>query len=161
MCGETDCRIHMQGMQNTLTKTVQFILALAAFMMINNYFGLFEPITKPIVAVALAVIFTFLPMVAVVLAIAFLIVIHMCTVSMGVAGVSAAIFLLMFIFYVRFSPKTAIVILLNDTVNHFENSICDTDYLWIDRCTGICDTDCVWNHFLFHGRIREKFSGDH
>lgn len=100
------------GYAKYIDKTVQFILALAAFMMINNYFGLFEPITKPIVAVALAVIFTFLPMAAVVLAIAFLIVIHMCTVSMGVAGVSAAIFLLMFIFYVRFSPKTAIVILL-------------------------------------------------
>ena len=73
------------GYAKYIDKTVQFILALAAFMMINNYFGLFEPITKPIVAVALAVIFTFLPMVAVVLAIAFLIVIHMCTVSMGVA----------------------------------------------------------------------------
>lgn len=52
------------GYAKYIDKTVQFILALAAFMMINNYFGLFEPITKPIVAVALAVIFTFLPMVA-------------------------------------------------------------------------------------------------
>ena len=45
-----------------IDKAVQFVLALVTFLMINQNIGLMKAVATPVVAVALAVICTFLPL---------------------------------------------------------------------------------------------------
>lgn len=95
-----------------IDKGVQFILALAAFYMINHDLGFMSLLSNPLITLGLAVICAFLPMIVTVLAAAILILVQMAAVSLGIMAVTAAVFVIMFVFYVRFSPKTALVILL-------------------------------------------------
>ena len=95
-----------------IDKGVQFILALAAFYMINHDLGFMSLLSNPLITLGLAVICAFLPMIVTVLAAAVLILVQMAAVSLGIMAVTAAVFVIMFVFYVRFSPKTALVILL-------------------------------------------------
>lgn len=95
-----------------IDKVLQFILALTVFALINSNIGFMKGAANPLVTLALAVICTFPPLTIIVAASAVLLLLHMFSVSMGVAGLMAAVFLIMFIFYIRFTPKQAIVILL-------------------------------------------------
>lgn len=95
-----------------IDKGVQFILALAAFYMINHDLGFMSLLSNPLITLGLAVICAFLPMIVTVLAAAVLILVQMAAVSLGIMAVTAAVFVIMFVFYVRFSPKTALIILL-------------------------------------------------
>lgn len=95
-----------------IDKAIQFILALSAFVLINSNVGFMKPAAKPIVAVALAAVCTFLPLVLTIVVSAVLVILHMYVLSMGVAIVTAGIFLVMFIFYFRLTPKKAIIVLL-------------------------------------------------
>ena len=95
-----------------IDKALQFILALVTFFMINSNVGFVSMLANPVIALGLAVICTFLPPVAIALFGAGLIVAHLYAVSLGVMAVTAIVFLLMFIFYVRFTPKMALVIIL-------------------------------------------------
>ena len=93
-------------------KAFQFILAMAAFTMINQNTGYMKSMSSPVISLVLAVIATFLPpMVTVVLA-AVLVLAHTMAASIGIFAVSAMIFLIMYIFYIRLAPKMAFVILL-------------------------------------------------
>ncbi|MGN9055904.1 hypothetical protein ACTNA4_05455 [Bariatricus sp. HCP28S3_A7] len=93
-------------------KAVQFILGLVSFYLINQNIGMMKSLTTPVVMIALAVICTFLPPVTVALVSAALILAHLFKLSMGVMAVSAMIFVMMFIFYCRFTPKRALVLLV-------------------------------------------------
>lgn len=93
-------------------KVLQFVLALAVFALINSNIGFMKGAANPLVTLVLAVICTFPPLTVIVAFAAVLLLLHMFSVSMGVAGLMAALFLIMFIFYIRFTPKQAIVILL-------------------------------------------------
>lgn len=93
-------------------KVLQFVLALAVFALINNNIGFMKGAANPLVTLVLAVICTFPPLTVIIVASAVLLLLHMFSVSMGVAALMAALFLIMFIFYIRFTPKQAIVILL-------------------------------------------------
>ena len=95
-----------------IDKGVQFILALAAFYMINHDLGFMSLLSNPLITLGLAVVCAFLPMIVTVLAAAVLILVQMAAVSLGIMAVTAAVFVIMFVFYVRFSPKTALIILL-------------------------------------------------
>ena len=95
-----------------IDKGVQFILALAAFYMINHDLGFMSLMSNPLITLGLAVICAFLPMIVTVLAAAVLNLVQMAAVSLGIMAVRAAVFVIMFVFYGRFSPKTARVILL-------------------------------------------------
>lgn len=95
-----------------IDKGVQFIQALAAFYMINHDLGFMSLLSNPLITLGLAVICAFLPMIVTVLAAAVLILVQMAAVSLGIMAVTAAVFVIMFVFYVRFSPKTALIILL-------------------------------------------------
>lgn len=95
-----------------IEKGIQFLMGLITFYTINQNIGLMKAVTSPVVVLALAVICTFLPPVFTVLAAAFLVLAHMFALSLGVTAVSALIFVLMFIFYCRFTPKRAMVLLL-------------------------------------------------
>ncbi|MGN0404422.1 MAG: hypothetical protein ACI4F1_04310 [Bariatricus sp.] len=93
-------------------KAAQFILGFVSFYLINQNIGVMKTLTTPVVMIALAVICTFLPPVTVALASAALILAHLFKLSLGVMAVSAMIFVMMFIFYCRFTPKKALVLLV-------------------------------------------------
>ena len=95
-----------------IDKGVQFLLALVTFYMINHDLGFMEILSNPLITLGLAVICAFLPMIFTVLAAAALILVQMASVSLGIMAVTAAVFLIMFVFYVRFSPRMAVYILL-------------------------------------------------
>lgn len=95
-----------------IDKAVQFIFGFAALYLINQNIGLMKVVAAPVITLALAVICTFLPPVFTVFAAALLILVHMFALSLGVMAVSAMVFVMMFIFYCRFTPKRALVLLI-------------------------------------------------
>lgn len=95
-----------------INKALQFIVALLTFYMINHNMGFMKLLSNPLITLGLSVICAFLPMIVTVLAAAVLTLVQMAAVSVGIMAVTAVIFLIMFIFYLRFSPKTALVVLL-------------------------------------------------
>lgn len=95
-----------------IDKTIQFILALVTFFLINKNIGFMKSLTSPVVAVGLALICTFLPLIMTVIAASVLMLIHAYAVSLGVLAVTALVFLILYIFYFRISPGKAFVLLL-------------------------------------------------
>lgn len=95
-----------------INKAFQFCVALLTFYMINHNMGFVKVLSNPLIPLGLSVVCAFLPMIVTVLAAAVLILAQMTAVSMGIVAATAVIFLIMFIFYLRFSPKTALVVLL-------------------------------------------------
>lgn len=95
-----------------IEKGIQFVLAILTFFFINQDMGYMKTLANPVVTFGLAVICAFLPPVVTVWIAAFLILIHMAAISLGIMAVTACMFLLMFVFYLRFSPKMAIIVLL-------------------------------------------------
>lgn len=93
-------------------KVLQFLLALVTFYVINNNVGFMKALAQPTVTLALAVICTFFPLLITVLAAAALILCHMYAASLGILLVTAIIFFVMFVFYIRLTPKKALVVLL-------------------------------------------------
>ena len=93
-------------------KVFQFILALVAFFLINNNIGYMKMLAQPTITLALAVICTFFPVLITVIAAAALILCHMYAASMGMLLVTGIIFFVMFVFYLRLTPKKAVVVLL-------------------------------------------------
>lgn len=95
-----------------IDKVIQFIIALAAFYFINKNIGFMKVASTSIVTLALAVICTFFPMIMTIVTASILILVHMYTVSLAALGVTALVFLIMYIFFFRFSPKMALAVLL-------------------------------------------------
>lgn len=93
-------------------KILQFILAAATFMTINRNVGFMKAAASPVVSIALAVICTFLPRSVIVVAATVLILAHLYSVSLGILVMTAIIFLIMYIFYLRLAPKKALLLLL-------------------------------------------------
>ena len=95
-----------------IDKMIQFIIALAVFYLINTNVGFMKIAATPAVMLALAVICTFFPMTMTVIAAGILILAHMYTVSLAALGVTALVFLVIYIFYFRLTPKMPMVVLL-------------------------------------------------
>lgn len=95
-----------------IDKGFQFLFGFIVFMVLNSEIGFVKMAARPLVALVLAVICTFLPVWAVAVAAGIMMVIHMTGVSIGIALAVAAILLIMTAFYLRFSPRTSLVILL-------------------------------------------------
>ena len=93
-------------------KLFQFVLALAVFYLINNNIGFMKILTQPTVTLALAVICTFFPLLITLIAAAALILCHMYGASLGMLLVTGMLFFVMFVFYLRLSPKMAVIVLL-------------------------------------------------
>lgn len=95
-----------------IDKGIRFVLALISFILINSNIGFMQKLANPMISAVLAVMCAFLPMIATVFMAAALMLIHMFSLSMGVAAIAAVILLIMFIFYFRVTPKKAIILLL-------------------------------------------------
>lgn len=104
---------HIYAKHSTyIDKAVRFVLAFVTFFMINREIGYMHILSNPIVALGMALVCAFLPMIFTVLAGAVLVLAHVYAVSIGLVIVMAMLFMIMYIFYLRFAPKTAAVILL-------------------------------------------------
>lgn len=95
-----------------ILKGMQFVMSLILFGLINSNIGFMEMASSIFCTVGLAVICTFLPVVVTVFAATALVLVHFYALSMPIAIVSLVIFLLMYIFYFRFTPKKAWLVLL-------------------------------------------------
>lgn len=95
-----------------IDKGVQFLIALITFYLINVNVGFMETAASPVVALALAVICAFFPVIVTVLAATALILVHMYAVSLGMLIVTALVFLIMYIFYFRLTSKMWLIVVL-------------------------------------------------
>lgn len=93
-------------------KALKLILGLMVFGAINSNLGYMKIAASPLVTVGLSVVCAFLPLTFMVVAATCLILAHLFKISIAVMGVTAAIFIVMYIFYFRFTPKKAWLVLL-------------------------------------------------
>ncbi|MGN1166053.1 MAG: hypothetical protein ACI4S2_06500 [Lachnospiraceae bacterium] len=93
-------------------KGAQFLIALVTFYLINNNVGFVKAAASPVVTLALSVICTFFPVIITVIVATALILLHMYGVSLGVLAVTVLVFLIMYVFYFRLTPKMALVVVL-------------------------------------------------
>ena len=95
-----------------LIPAAKFIIALAAFLMINSQIGFMEKITSPVVAVLLALLCSFLPVNLIAVFGALLVCAHAFALSIEVFAVAAGIFFLMYAVYFRVCPGQGYVLVL-------------------------------------------------
>lgn len=95
-----------------INKAAQFILALVVFTLINHNVGFMKALASPVAALGLAIICAFLPLIFTILAATALVLVHMFALSLGFLIVTAIVFLIMYIFYFRLTPKMAFLVLI-------------------------------------------------
>lgn len=95
-----------------IMKALQFVLGLCVFGLINSNIGFMKAASSILCTVGLSVVCAFLPLVVMVIAATVLVLLHFYALSMPIALVSLVIFLIMYIFYFRFTPKKAWLVLL-------------------------------------------------
>ena len=95
-----------------IDKAARFVLALVVFTLINHNVGFMKALASPVAALGLAIICAFLPLIFTVLAATALVLVHMFAVSLGFLLVTAIVFLVMYIFYFRLTPKMAFLVLI-------------------------------------------------
>ena len=95
-----------------IIKALQFVLGLCVFGLINSNIGFMKAASSIVCTVWLSAVCAFLPLVVMVIAATLLVLLHLYTLSMPIALVSLVIFLIMYIFYFRFTPKKAWLVLL-------------------------------------------------
>ncbi|MGF7009518.1 hypothetical protein M2146_000029 [Lachnospiraceae bacterium PF1-22] len=96
-----------------IDRAINVILALLAFYFINSKIGYMKMAASPFVAVGLALICAFLPRGFIVLIACGLILAHASALSLGVMGVTAGIFVVMYALYFRLSGSVLLAALLS------------------------------------------------
>lgn len=95
-----------------LYPVVKFLIALAAFLMINMNIGFMEKISKPTYAIVLALVCALLPINAIVWFAAIIIILDMYALSLEVAIIAVLVFAIIYLVYFRFAPKDGIAAIL-------------------------------------------------
>ncbi|MDE6603129.1 MAG: hypothetical protein K2N39_04215 [Lachnospiraceae bacterium] len=95
-----------------ITPLLKFLLALITLCLINSRLGYMETINRMTVVLIVALMCSFMPMNFIVLMGAVFVLLHLYTFSMECAAVIGAGFLLLFLLYLRFSPKDTVVVVL-------------------------------------------------
>lgn len=95
-----------------ITPTWKFLLALLSFTLINSKMGYMSKIDNVAVVLVLALMCSFLPNNAVILFSALMILLHLYAAATECAIIAAAIFLLLFLLYFRFSPNDMLAVIL-------------------------------------------------
>lgn len=91
---------------------LQFALGFLVFSQINSNIGFMKAASKMPCTLGLSAVCAFLPLIVMVMAATALVLLHFYTLSLPVAIVSALLFLLMYIFYFRFSTGKSWLVLL-------------------------------------------------
>lgn len=95
-----------------ITPLLKFLLALTALSLINSRIGYMESIDKITIVLIVALMCSFMPMNFIVIMSALFAVLHLYSFSLECALVVGAGFFLMFLLYLRFSPKDTLVVVL-------------------------------------------------
>jgi hypothetical protein len=91
---------------------LKFILGCFVFYTINDNLGFMERLDNPIVVVGLAALSSFLPLMTMVISAVLLIAAHLYAISLPVMAITMLVFIILYIFYFRFTPGKTWVILL-------------------------------------------------
>lgn len=95
-----------------LIPLIKFLLALTSLKLINGSLGFMERINSATVVLVVALMCSFMPMNFIVVMSALFTMLHLYAFSLECAAVIGVGFLLMFLLYLRFSPKDTLVIVL-------------------------------------------------
>ena len=95
-----------------ISPLLKFLLALISLLLINSRLGYMDSIDKLTVVLIVALMCSFMPMNFIVIMAALFTLLHLYSFSLECAVVVGAGFLLMFLLYLRFSPKDTLVVLL-------------------------------------------------
>ena len=95
-----------------IIKALQFLFGILLFGAINANIGFMKSASSILCTLGLAVVCAFLPLLITVIAATILVIIHLYVLSVPIAAFTALIFLMMYIFYFRFTPKNAWVVLI-------------------------------------------------
>ena len=102
-----------------LTIVLRFILGLIVYHVINANLGYLEVLSSGFVTFGLALITAFFPLMMMVVAATLLILAHLYALSMPVMAVTAAVFLVLYCFYFRFTPNKSWLLLIVPLAFHF------------------------------------------
>lgn len=95
-----------------LKPLMKLVLALASLMMINGKVGYMQRLDSLSVVLIVALMCSFMPMNFIVFVSAAFVVLHMYALSLECAAITLVVFLILFLLYLRFSPKDTMVIVL-------------------------------------------------
>lgn len=95
-----------------ITPVIKFILAMITLAMVNSHLGYMESIDKLAVVLIISLMCSFMPMGFIVVAAAAFVLLHLYAFSLECAAIIGAAFMLMFLLYLRFSPKDTLVVVL-------------------------------------------------
>lgn len=95
-----------------ITPLLKFLLAFIALLLINARVGYMDSIDRMAVVLIVALMCSFMPMNFIVVVSALFILLHLYSFSLECAVVVGVGFLLMFLLYLRFSPKDTLVVVL-------------------------------------------------
>ena len=91
---------------------LKFIMGMLVFGLINSNVGFMESASSLLITLGISAVCAFMPMIIMTIAATVLILAHLASLSVAIAAVAAVFFLLMYIFYFRFSSRTSWVVLL-------------------------------------------------
>jgi hypothetical protein len=95
-----------------ITPLLKFLLALISLLLINSHMGYMESIDRTTVVLIVSLMCSFMPMNFIVVMAALFTMLHLYAFNLECTIVVGAGFLLMFLLYLRFSPKDTLVVLL-------------------------------------------------
>lgn len=95
-----------------ITPLLKFLIALVSLLLINSRIGYMDSIDRMTVVLIIALMCSFMPMNFIVVVSALFVMLHLYTFSLECALVVGVGFVLMFLLYLRFSPKDTLVVLI-------------------------------------------------
>lgn len=95
-----------------LKPVLKLVVALISLMMINGKIGYMHKLDNVSIVLMVALMCSFMPMNFIVFVAAVFTVLHMYALSLECAVITLVLFLVMFLLYIRFSPKDTLVVLL-------------------------------------------------
>ena len=96
-----------------ILKGMQFLMGLILFAMINSNIGFMKMASSVFCTIGLAVVCTFFPMIVMLMAATLLVLAHFYALFLPIMLIAAVVFVIMYIFYFRFTPKKAWIVLLS------------------------------------------------
>lgn len=95
-----------------ITPLLKFLLAFVSLLVINSHLGYMAGLNRMAIVLIVALMCSFMPMNFVVVVAAIFVILHLYSLSLECAVVIGVGFLLMFLLYLRFSPKDTLVVVL-------------------------------------------------
>lgn len=95
-----------------IDRALKFVLGIVTFALIGSNVGFMKAAAQPVVTLAFGVIAAFIPLTLLIVLATLMILVHMYALSMGALIVMGVLFLVMYIFFFRFTPSKAIVVML-------------------------------------------------